>query len=146
MYRGYREGWLALPAALIAVKDPTGKEIFGCVSFPSGAGKTAFATMTPTLKDWQVRMLGDDVVWIRCTRSGKLHALAPENGLFGCAFGLTPQHHAYLLKMISKNAILTNCASTSKGKYYWEALNSALEKQERVRDWRGEHWNSRQNR
>ncbi|CAJ0606709.1 unnamed protein product [Cylicocyclus nassatus] len=146
MYRGYKEGWLALPAALIAVKDPSGKELFGCVSFPIGGGKTEFATMTPTLKDWQVRMLGDDVVWIRCARSGKLHALAPENGLFGCAFNLTSQHHAYLLKMISKNAILTNCASTSKGKYFWETLHSALEKHERVRDWRGEDWTFKQNR
>ncbi|EPB69991.1 phosphoenolpyruvate carboxykinase [Ancylostoma ceylanicum] len=77
MYRGWKGGWLALPAAIIAVK---------------GAGKTELATMTPTLPGWQVRMLGDDVAWIRCGTDGKMHALAPENGLFGCTVRCTPEN------------------------------------------------------
>ncbi|KIH46844.1 hypothetical protein ANCDUO_23100 [Ancylostoma duodenale] len=102
--------------------------------------------MTPTLPGWQVRMLGDDVAWIRCGTDGRMHALAPENGLFGCTVRCTPENGGNLLKMISNNAILVNCASTNKGRFHWEGLENLLSKEERVSDWRRENWSSDQNR
>ncbi|KAL6735147.1 hypothetical protein Aduo_005618 [Ancylostoma duodenale] len=102
--------------------------------------------MTPTLPGWQVRMLGDDVAWIRCGTDGRMHALAPENGLFGCTVRCTPENGGNLLKMISNNAILVNCASTNKGRFHWEGLENLLSKEERVSDWRRENWSSDQKR
>ncbi|KAK6734257.1 hypothetical protein RB195_017809 [Necator americanus] len=146
MYRGWKEGWLVLNAAIVAVKGPSGKEIFGCVSLPIGAGKTQFATMTPAIPGWQVRMLGDDVSWIRRVPEGKLRALTPENGIFGCAINISSKNGENVLKMLSRNAMLVNCASTSKGRFYWEGLESLLDKEERITDWRRENWNADQKR
>ncbi|WKX96455.1 hypothetical protein Q1695_012696 [Nippostrongylus brasiliensis] len=145
-YRGLKEGWLALNAALIAVRDPSGKDVYGCVAMPSGAGKTYLAMMTPTLKGWQVRVLGDDIAWIRCAPDRKMYAFAPENGIFACPLHATSTSSANIIKMLSKNTILVNCATTSKGLYFWEDLSDLLEPSEHVSDWRKEEWSRDQRR
>ncbi|KAK6024241.1 phosphoenolpyruvate carboxykinase, partial [Ostertagia ostertagi] len=139
-YRGWKEGWLALNAALIAVKGPSGKDVFGCVAFPPGVGKTMVALMTPALQKWQVRVLGDDIVWIKCGSDKVMYGLAPENGIFGCPNNATPENAANVLKMLNKNAMLVNCATTNKGRFFWEALKDTLEGDERVSDWNREEW------
>ncbi|KAK6009402.1 hypothetical protein OSTOST_25662, partial [Ostertagia ostertagi] len=72
---------------------PSGKDVFGCVAFPPGVGKTmAFddsssPKMADSLKESalsQVRVLGDDIVWIKCGSDKVMYGLAPENGIFGC--------------------------------------------------------------
>lgn len=102
--------------------------------------------MTSALKGWQIRILGDDVTWIRCAPDGKMYALAPENGIFGSPCGSTPKNSPSVFKLLAKNAVLVNCASTSKGRFYWEALEGTLEEGERVRDWNNEQWTPDQNR
>ncbi|KAK5973091.1 Phosphoenolpyruvate carboxykinase GTP [Trichostrongylus colubriformis] len=139
-YRGWKEGWLALNAALIAVKGPSGKEVYGCVSLPVGVGKTQIASMTSAGGGWQVRVLGDDITWIKCGPDRVAYALAPENGMFGCPSSATPKNATNLIKMLNKNAILTNCATTSKGRYFWEGLANTLTDDERVTDWTGDDW------
>uniref|UniRef100_A0A0K0DL70 Phosphoenolpyruvate carboxykinase (GTP) n=1 Tax=Angiostrongylus cantonensis TaxID=6313 RepID=A0A0K0DL70_ANGCA len=145
-YRGWKEGWLAMNAALIAIKGPSGKEVFGCVALPKGVGKTEIATMTPTLQGWQVQLLGDDIAWIRCGPNGKLYASAPANGLFACPDDASPDKNENIFKMLSKNAILVNCATTSKGRFHWEALEKFLEDDEKVTDWKRQEWTPEQKR
>ncbi|KJH42364.1 phosphoenolpyruvate carboxykinase [Dictyocaulus viviparus] len=145
-FRGWKEGWLAVHAALIAIKGPSGKEVFGCVSLPKGAGKTEVATMISTLKGWQIRFLGDDVVWIMVTPDRKLYALAPENGIFACPDNSTREQNPNMFKMLSKDAILVNCATTNRGRFFWDGLENFLEENELVKDWKNEKWTIEQKR
>ncbi|VDO34897.1 unnamed protein product [Haemonchus placei] len=145
-YRGWKEGWLAINAALIAVKNPAGKEVFGCVSFPYGVGKTQIATMTPSIQGWQVRVFGDDIAWIRCGENRVMYAFAPEYGMFGCPTGATHANAPNVFEMLKREAILMNCGTTSKGRFFWEALKETLEPEEKVSDWKKEEWKSDEKR
>ncbi|XGW08088.1 hypothetical protein V3C99_010868 [Haemonchus contortus] len=145
-YRGWKEGWLAINAALIAVKNPAGKEVFGCVSFPYGVGKTQVATMKPSIQGWQVRVFGDDIAWIRCGRNRVMYALAPEYGMFGCPTGATHANAPNVFEMLKREAILVNCGTTSKGRFFWEALKETLEPEEKVSDWKKEEWKPNEKR
>lgn len=41
--------------------------------------------MIPTLPGWKLKILGDDITWLRFNKNDVLCAMAPENGMFGIA-------------------------------------------------------------
>lgn len=164
----------------LLLADPSGKEVFGCVSLPKGAGKTEFATMIPTLPGWKVplfkwnqklcnTLLAGADAWRRCgVDSAWTWRQATCFSTREWAFRLRCQFHSWKwrklvngrnwsvfkkirnirasFQMLSKNAILVNCASTNKGRFYWEGLGSLLSKEERISDWKRENWSSDQMR
>ncbi|CAJ0955994.1 unnamed protein product, partial [Mesorhabditis belari] len=140
-WKGRKEGWLAEHAAVLSITDPSGRESFITVHAPSGGGKTAFAFSEPTIPGWKIKILGDDIAWIRQEKDGRLYAMAPENGMFGIAPGLDPKKHPAAMKMLEQDALLVNTASTSTGKMFWRN-GMELSEKETVRDWQGLEWTS----
>ncbi|CAJ0573795.1 unnamed protein product, partial [Mesorhabditis spiculigera] len=140
-WKGHSEGWLAEHAALLCVTDPAGKDHFITFHAPSGGGKTDLAFAEPTIPGWKISVLGDDISWIRPGPDGNLYASAPENGMFGIAPGLDPKIHPSAFKLLAKDALLVNTASTSHGNMYWKSCGAiSLSGEEAVRDWQGIEW------
>ncbi|CAD6196417.1 unnamed protein product [Caenorhabditis auriculariae] len=138
-YMGLKDGWLAEHAAIISITDPQDQEIFVCVSFPSGAGKTTMSAMLPALPGWKIKVLGDDIAWIRW-KDGQMFAMAPENGMFGIAADVKEDSGKILIEALKRDALVVNCATTSKGRLMWQGIEGTLEPEETVVDWRGETW------
>ncbi|MDT7576860.1 MAG: phosphoenolpyruvate carboxykinase, partial [Pseudonocardiales bacterium] len=90
-YDGWRSGaFLAEQFMLIAITDhETGRKYHICGGFPSASGKTNLAMMLPPdgLGDrYHVEFYGDDIAWLRADpEDGRIHAINPENGVFGVA-------------------------------------------------------------
>ncbi len=89
--QGLGGGWLAEHMSLFGLTSPEGRTHYVAAAFPSGAGKTDLATMTPTLPGWKVDTVGDDICWLHPGEDGRLWAINPENGMFGLLPGLNDQ-------------------------------------------------------
>ncbi|MDU3135915.1 MAG: phosphoenolpyruvate carboxykinase (GTP) [Winkia neuii] len=88
------DGWvsskfLAEQFLLIGIRDKvTGAHYYVCGGFPSASGKTNLAmTLAPDgLGDrYEVDFYGDDIVWLRVGKDGRIWGMNPENGAFGVA-------------------------------------------------------------
>jgi len=55
---------LAEHILIMSVTNPKGQEKFIAAAFPSACGKTNMAMLTPTLPDYTVRCIGDDIAWM----------------------------------------------------------------------------------
>ncbi|KAK0411233.1 hypothetical protein QR680_005553 [Steinernema hermaphroditum] len=137
---GRNEGWLAEHMAVLSVTDPKGNEFFVAAAFPSGCGKTNLALMKPAVDGWKVKVVGDDITWIRFGEDGRMYASNPENGMFGVAAESNEKTNPLVLQMCSKNAFLANVATTSKGKFFWQGLEEQLAADEGITDWNGNPW------
>uniref|UniRef100_A0A1I8AVF9 Phosphoenolpyruvate carboxykinase [GTP] n=1 Tax=Steinernema glaseri TaxID=37863 RepID=A0A1I8AVF9_9BILA len=137
---GREEGWLAEHMAVLGVTDPQGNEFFVAAAFPSGCGKTNLALMKPALEGWKVKVVGDDIAWLRFGEDGRMYASNPENGMFGVAAESNERTNPVVLQMCEKNAFFANVATTSKGKFFWQGLEDKLASDENVLDWNGKPW------
>ena len=115
---GYNEGWLAEHMAIIGVQDPKGVKRYMAIAAPSGCGKTAFATLVPTLPGWKVTLVGDDIAWLHFDTEGHLRAVNPETGLFGIAPGTSAESPAGI--SCREDSIFTNVALTADKDIYYE--------------------------
>jgi len=71
---------------IMSVTNPQGEEKFIVAAFPSACGKTNLAMILPTVPGYTVRVVGDDIAWMRFDKeTGELRAINPEAGFFGVA-------------------------------------------------------------
>jgi phosphoenolpyruvate carboxykinase (GTP) len=136
------EGWMAEHMLLMGVTvERTGKEHFIAAAFPSACGKTNMAMLEPSIPGYKVRVVGDDIAWMRFRDDGQLVGINPEAGFFGVAPGTSYKTNPMAMKTFQKNSIFTNVAETVDGDYFWEGIEDEMEdKNVEIITWLGEKW------
>lgn len=132
-------GAMAEHMMLVRVRNTrTGRMWHVAAAFPSACGKTNLAMLQPTIPDWEITTLGDDICWIRRGEDGRLYAINPEAGFFGVAPGTGPDTNPVALGAILKGSLLTNVAYDSDtSEAWWPGL---ADPPERLITWKGELW------